>query len=424
MAKPLDMTGIEGLSAPSLCTIECSVVTGFETVAQEEVKEKFGEAATVNRGRIIADVPLDRVKEILDLRCVDNAWVLIGHNHNHPYPQTSTQDQLQSLIDFCNQLDWTKALEVWKKVVGFQGNLYPQVDQRVKASNGDVDLCEEEPAKKARTEVAPTFRCTVYRSGNTHLYSSPEAQVKVGGAVQDKFHWGVKMKESDLDVTLNCDIDQVYLGIRLTSKSLHKGRQNGGRTITHFGPTTLRPTICAGLVRLAKVLPGEVVLDPMCGGGSIPLEGELISQGMFLGGEIHDMAIGRCRDNLSELVKAGESRGRVNFVNWDVLRVPLRDNCVDVVVTDLPFGKRSGSKADNRDLYPKTLISLARVVRPGTGRAVLLTHDMNSMIKTLAKVKKYWKNTKTISANIGGLKSKIFLLSRVDDAEVSKQEKL
>ena len=46
-----------------------------------------------------------------------------------------------------------------------------------------------------------------------------------------------------------------------------------------------------------------------------------------------------------------------------------------------PFGKRSGSKADNRVLYPKILTSMARVVKPVTGRAVLLTQDKTSMFK-------------------------------------------
>jgi Putative RNA methylase family UPF0020 len=54
-----------------------------------------------------------------------------------------------------------------------------------------------------------------------------------------------------------------------------------------------------------------------------------------------------------------------------------------------PFGKRSGSKADNRVLYPKILTSMARVVRPVTGRAVLLTQDKTSMFKVccLGKIK-------------------------------------
>ena len=32
------------------------------------------------------------------------------------------------------------------------------------------------------------------------------------------------------------------------------------------------------------------------------------------------------------------------------------DISVDVIVSDLPFGKRSGSKADNKVLYPQTLL--------------------------------------------------------------------
>jgi tRNA G10 N-methylase Trm11 len=38
------------------------------------------------------------------------------------------------------------------------------------------------------------------------------------------------------------------------------------------------------MVRLARVEAGDVVLDPMCGGGSIPLEGcQIHSNAFFLG---------------------------------------------------------------------------------------------------------------------------------------------
>ena len=97
-----------------------------------------------------------------------------------------------------------------------------------------------------------------------------------------------------------------------------------------------------------------------------------------------------------------------------------------------PFGKRSGSKADNRVLYPKTLISLARVVRPTTGRAVLLTQDKSSMFKVcdtilvilfvkinrlaspqiMGKINHLWKTEKYLSCNIGGLNALVFIMSR------------
>ena len=71
----------------------------------------------------------------------------------------------------------------------------------------------------------------------------------------------------------------------------------------------------------------------------------------------------------------------IDVAQWDATKLPLRSQCVDVVVSDLPFGKRIGSKTDNRVLYYRSLVELARVTRMKTGRAVLLTYDKGNMIK-------------------------------------------
>lgn len=44
------------------------------------------------------------------------------------------------------------------------------------------------------------------------------------------------------------------------------------RNIVNFGPTTLRSTICYNLLKLANPKVGDIIVDPMCGGGSIPIE--------------------------------------------------------------------------------------------------------------------------------------------------------
>merc|ERR1712029_379847 len=115
----------------------------------------------------------------------------------------------------------------------------------------------------------------------------------------------------------------------------------------------------------------------------------------------HDKAMERCAGN----AKAISKNGATDFVKWDVTKIPLRDNSVDVFVTDLPFGKRSGSKADNRVLYPKIMSSMARVVKANTGRAVVLTQDKNSMFKSYGKFSKFWKINRQYYCNIGGLSS-------------------
>jgi len=400
MAEPLDLTGIAGLSADKeeLCTIEASCVTGFEAMAAEEVEAVLGAGARQHRGRVVFDLPLDRAPEVLGLRCVNTVWVMLGHTPDIQYPE-GEQQQLETLMQFAeSRLDWRKGLEVWRRVTGFQGELAAE------------QTSPEASSPKASKLSPPTFRCTCYRSGTNHKFKSTEAQSAVGGRVQEKFGWPVSCKGYDLEFVINCDVKQVYCCINLTNVSLFN------RTVTSFGPCTLKPTICAGLVRLARLEAGEVVLDPMCGGGTISLEGSCMGPQFHLGGELHQLAVQRCREN-----QAGLSNTATDFLQWDCLLPALKDNSVDVVITDLPFGKRSGSRADNRVLYPRTLLSLARVVRPTTGRAVLLTQDKNSMFKTFKQVNKYWKHTKQIVTNIGGLTALVFLISRTG---VEPSEKL
>ena len=61
----------------------------------------------------------------------------------------------------------------------------------------------------------------------------------------------------------------MVVSLRVTHESKHR------RNITHFGPTTLRATVCYNLLTLARPRIGDVIVDPMCGGGSIPIEVEL-----------------------------------------------------------------------------------------------------------------------------------------------------
>ena len=205
----------------------------------------------------------------------------------------------------------------------------------------------------------------------------------------------VSMKEFDIEIVITIDINQIYVGIGLTRKSLFR------RNIKHFGPTTLRATICASMLQLANIQPGEIVVDPMCGGGSIPIEGAIaFNRAFHIGGDNHEKAVYRSSENFHFLSKSlPETTGVTtsqslpgDILQWDVTKIPLRDNSVDVFVTDLPFGKRSGSKADNRVLYPKIMNAMARVVKPSTGRAILLTQDKTSMFKAQGKFNRFWKS--------------------------------
>ena len=58
----------------------------------------------------------------------------------------------------------------------------------------------------------------------------------------------------------------VSVGLSLTPRALFY------RNLVKTGPTSLRSTVCFCLLMMAKPQRYEVVVDPLCGGGSISLE--------------------------------------------------------------------------------------------------------------------------------------------------------
>ena len=72
---------LEGYNQPDLekVTIEASCVTGFEGAAADEVGKKLnGENIIEIMGRVLFDVPISDIKKVLELRTVDNIWVIHG----------------------------------------------------------------------------------------------------------------------------------------------------------------------------------------------------------------------------------------------------------------------------------------------------------------------------------------------------------
>jgi len=106
-----------------------------------------------------------------------------------------------------------------------------------------VSLNEMEQSDIATDTCLPSFRATCYRTGSHHCFQSPSAAAHFGGAVQDYFGWKVDLSNYDIEVVMCIEDTNVRIGISLTKHSLHR------RHITHFGRTTLRPTIAHGMLR-------------------------------------------------------------------------------------------------------------------------------------------------------------------------------
>ena len=132
-----------------------------------------------------------------------------------------------------------------------------------------------------------TFRATCTRGGRKHCFTSQDAAKYFGAGLAQYFGWKVQLKQPDIEVLLTISGDSAQVGVALTREAKFK------RNITYFGPTTLRATIAYGMLRCAfhlsimcvcsmyksyvplrcaEIQPGDIILDPLCGGGTINIE--------------------------------------------------------------------------------------------------------------------------------------------------------
>ncbi|XP_063589266.1 tRNA (guanine(6)-N2)-methyltransferase THUMP3-like [Penaeus indicus] len=284
------------------------------TVACEECKEKLGANCVVARGRLFIDVNPEQVAEVLKLRSIDNVNIVLSMVKNFSFP-SEREKCFEQLYMLAEKPDWKKGMEVWRRTLGYEEEpikeekllkgdfcqprpdvdlkmikstsqivnnipraLLPKhlkLDDEGLAKEDDVQLSEDKDSVEVNNEVShtrdsclsgPKFRVSCNRTGTGHIFGSPEAARQFGAGINEKFNWPVDLKNFDLEVILYIDNEFVYVALALTREALFK------RNLTNFGRTNLRATLCYNMVRLAAPKPGEVVIDPMCGGATIPME--------------------------------------------------------------------------------------------------------------------------------------------------------
>ena len=222
------------------------------------------------------------------------------------------------------------------------------------------------------TEV-PSFRGSAVRDGR-HAYDSTAVGMHVGEAVGARFpEWRVDLVGFTLEVVALVLQSSAVIGITLSSGLKFKN------SMASPEPYPLLPhrDICGRMrsstawlcVALAAPKPGDVLLDPMCGVGTIPLEAAAARQSLVtLAGDVdaHSLrrpptaapsrraprrrrAAGAAGAAIPEVARerryakpAGSGLPPVRSAEG----LPLRTACV-VIVVDLPFGNLHKANINN-----------------------------------------------------------------------------
>lgn len=193
------------------------------------------------------------------------------------------------------------------------------------------------------------------------------------------------------------------------------------------GITRLRPTNAQLLLELADIQLGDIVLDPCAGIGTIPLNATT-KKGVGIGGDLlmapNDS--GGPQERLASLEymrQFGRSHPSTNLCAWDTGSLPIRSSSIDVIVSDLPFGKQCLSSSKLYMILPLWLGELARVLRP-FGRIVLLCGAFGAVVDCMQDINRTGKNenwaiTATFPVNIGGILAWIVMAQRTSSPTIT-----
>jgi len=158
----------------------------------------------------------------------------------------------------------------------------------------------------------------------------------------------------------------LHLGLRLSDEKMkYRGRTPQRRK------GALRPTIAGAMAVLADPKAGSLVVDPMCGTGTVLEEAfRRQREARYAGGDSSEEAVHLARERLAAY--------GIAIQRWDARKLPLDEHEVDCIVCNLPFGKGYSTPEENPALYRALVSHWRGKLKPG-GRMVLLTADSSAM---------------------------------------------
>jgi len=341
----------------------------LEEVAEEEIRaEVKGDVKKSGQGIVVFRVN-DIDRDLLRLRTIEDVFLLAWGTDELSY---RAQD-LESLRRWTDKANWTQLMQIHHSI---------------------------RPKPKSK----PTYRFIVQMTGE-HGYRRMDAIKALAQGMAGKLpsSWKPTEEGASVEVWLTIHGATAVCGLRLSDWSMRHRTYK----FEHL-PASLRPSLAAAMVRLADIKPGNTVLDPMCGAGTLLAEGvELVRDRKrdgvegwdvtFLGGDIESRHVRFAETNLRKV-------GAVRFETWDARKLPLEDASIDRIVCNPPFGKQMSTPEEIRPLYKQTVREMDRVLKPG-GKAVLLVSDVNALKEAIEPVG--WKKQRAVNVRILGQRSAI-----------------
>ena len=304
---------------------------GLESVSADEIAA-VPEVTIVSIGyRRITASCAGSLAPLLDLRTVDDAFLDLAAWENVGRPRRT----LALLRDLSSRLD-------------------------LRAAVADLTRLRAVPQ-------SPAFSVTASFVGKRN-YGAEEIKSAVSEGVMMRHDWRYTDDDAaaDLNVRVFIERETATVGLRLSRRPLHEREYKNAHTAG-----SLKPPVAAAMLRLVGIAPGQSLLDPCCGAGTILAEAGKFGAAVR-GGDIDTAAVSAARVNL-------RAAGTAAIVSaWDARALPIADGSVERIVTNLPWGRQITVSGSLALFYRDVCAEMRRVLAPG-GRVALLTNAPQSV---------------------------------------------
>jgi 23S rRNA G2445 N2-methylase RlmL len=297
---------------------------GLEQIGAAEMARQAGvQVGQISYRRVCASVG-DDLAGLLALRTVDDVFLDLAE-WNEIVPQRSALNQMKELS---KQLRLSDALEQVAHLLHVGG--------------------------------LQSFSVTANFVGKRN-YNADEIKKALASGITARFHWEYTNEDlSSVNLRVFIEHDTAYVGLRLSVVPMHSRRYK----LAHISGS-LKPSVAAAMLDIAGMSPGQRLLDPLCGAGTIPIEAALSGAYAWGGDSSFDALIAASTNARAAEVAA-------HFDLWDARRLPLADGSIERVVTNLPWGRQVVVDEQIADLYARVCQEMERVLAP-SGGLVLLT---------------------------------------------------
>lgn len=200
-----------------------------------------------------------------------------------------------------------------------------------------------------------------------------DVERRVGGSIYRK-GFSADLKDPDVEfraiLSEKCIFGSVIASV---DRSAYEARAPHKKPF--FYPGVLRPRVARALVNMALIQESDVVFDPFCGTAGILVEAGIVGA-KVLGIEVrYKIAVGADM-NLKHF------NTNYTMMMGDACKAPLKDETVDAVIADPPYGRSARIEAESlHHLYEHSFAEMYRVLKTGKRAIIVSEIDVTDFVE-------------------------------------------